>query len=696
MVHLPSLGFPLLLYDDLYYVTENPFVLGGISFDNIYWAFTTGFYGNWHPITWLSLQWDATIGSGDPLAFHLTNILLHAGTTAVLAKFYHRLSRKWAVAVIAAILYGLHPMHVESISWVSERKGLLSSFFLSLTVLAYLRFIDAPGLKSAMLVTVPYVLSLMSKQMGVTLPLLLPLCHLLVKTQDEPEQKRLIHKRPYQLLYLALFTLAAVFSAIAYLTQDRVGALAGNEVKSILERALQASHNYWHYLAIFCKPSPLSFNYHHGELTVSIFSSVASVLGLFGLVCIAWVYRHKQPIITFSTLWYLIAFLPVIGIIQVGVQVIAMRYSDWPLVSIHLLIAWALIQTIEAVSSSMFYRRLLTASCMGVTLAAGAFISRLEAQYWGNDELLYSRAIQLAPDNPVAHSMLGRHYMEIGENELALKHFEQSISYNPVNPVVLSNMGLLYLSEDKLPQATNVLQRALELDPDGLEARLHQGMLLIKLEKLDDAVQWLRDLALDFGDSHQVWFNLGTAHLRKGMYGEAANFYRRCLEIEPGEWKAWYFLGQSLENDGAWENATAAYSQAIAQTSATEIQPLRSFLRLQLLRGTSNQLEPLLMRIKGSSDDQAACPECLMYRLTMDHQNLDDKCMRDYDSLVNAETSDAFVLEVLGDASNALGKIQAAKTFWEKADSCRPLKARATSAFCRTARIARRQAEAER
>lgn len=695
IAHLPSLGFPLLLYDDLHYVTENPFVRSGISFDNIYWAFTTGYYGNWHPITWLSLQWDATIGGGNPLAFHLTNVLLHAGATGVLAKFYYGLSRKWSVAVLAAILYGLHPMHVESVAWVSERKGLLSSFFLSLTVLAYLRFIDAPGLKPALLVMIPFVLSLLSKQMGVTIPLLLPLCHLLFGGQNKSSCLRLIHDQSYRTLYLILFMLAVSFSAIAYITQDRVGALATNEAKPIIERALQASLNYWHYLAIYVWPSPLSFNYPPPATSPSIMVTLASMLGLCALVTLAWTSRHKHPIITFAVLWFLIAFLPVIGIIQVGVQVIAMRYSDWPLVSIHLLVAWSLIKLIESLSPSAFYRSVFAAAAIGTLLVGGVLLTRLESRYWGSDELLYARAIKLAPDNPVAHSMLGRHYMEVGKNGLALKHFTESILHNPNNPVVLSNMGLLYLLEDKLPQASDVLRQALELDPDGLESRLHHGMLLVRQNRLEEAARRFRELTEEFDDAHQAWFNLGAVHLRMGIHDEAAASYRRCLELEPSQWRAWYFLGQVLENKGAWEDATAAYSQAIAQTSATELQPLRSFLRLQLLRGAGNQFEPLLLRIKDLSDDQAPYPECLMHQLIKDHKNLDDDFIRDYETLATVQTSDPFVLEVLGDASDALGRTEKAKSYWSQADACWLPNSRTVSASCRTARIDRRHAKAK-
>lgn len=152
IVHWPSRTFELLLYDDAVYVTDNPYVTDGLSLESLKWGFTTGCFGNWHPLTWLSLQWDVTVGGGDAAAFHTTNLALHVVTTGLLAIFFGRLTSCWVTAFLAATLFGIHPMHVESVSWVAERKGLVSSFFLVLTLLSYLSFVDHPRPKRGLLV----------------------------------------------------------------------------------------------------------------------------------------------------------------------------------------------------------------------------------------------------------------------------------------------------------------------------------------------------------------------------------------------------------------------------------------------------------------------------------------------------------------------------------------------------------------
>jgi protein O-mannosyl-transferase len=701
VVHWPSRSFDLLLYDDPIYVSGNPQVTDGLSVESLKWAFTTGYFGNWHPLTWLSLQWDVTVGGGSSRAFHTTNLVLHVATTGVLTFFFRRLSGSIVTALLAAMLFGIHPMHVESVAWVSERKGLLSTFFLALSLVAYLYFVDRPDLRRGLLVMAFFAMSLMSKQMGVTLPLLLPLLHGLYLRSGHQQDSISVwqawkgnNSRAYRAMYLGLCIISAVFALIAYQSQSAAGALLANESTSMQARLATATTNYFRYLSYYVWPSGFSFNFPSESVFLdvpegeNIWLVAAAVLTIGSSIYVAYRFRSQTPFLWFAIMWYLIAFLPVIGILQVGNQVIAMRYSDWPLIGVHLLFARGMTTVLERLPCKQPYR----VGAFGLIALLMLFLgvrSQSEAKYWAEDGSLYRRAIEILPQNFIAHSMLGRHYMDEGENDLAKEHLEASVKIRPDNAEALSNLALLHFNNGETELARKYSQQALNFFPDNLESQLVQGMLYAEAASYEQAEQVFKKILKVNPESYLAWFNLASVYRRQGRYEDAIAHYEQSLRLKSSHWQTWYYLGECLESLGNFDDATMAYGNAIGHSAGSSLMAIRNFVRIRLVCGSTAHLESPLRRLEGAEGGLNPIPERILFRIYNDSRPDRGEVIA-WTDLKQADVNDSpFVYEVLGDAYEFLGNRRGADEMWTKADSLWPPGARMTARSCRETRIGR-------
>jgi tetratricopeptide (TPR) repeat protein len=699
VIHWPSRNFELLLYDDPIYVSGNPQVTDGFSLESLQWAFTTGYFGNWHPLTWLSLQWDVTVGGGTAKAFHTTNLVLHVATTGVLAFFFRRLTGSVVTALIAATLFGIHPMHVESVAWVSERKGLLSTFFLALSLVAYLNFVDRPDLRRGLQVMVCFAMSLMSKQMGVTLPLLLPLLHGVYFRGDNRRDSISIwhvwkgtNSRAYWALYFGLFINSAIFALIAYQSQSAAGALMANERISLPLRLATAMANYFRYLGYYAWPSGFSFNFPSKSVFLDVpysesFWLAAGAATTIGVAVYAAYRLHSQaPILSFAIAWYLIAFLPVIGILQVGNQVIAMRYSDWPLIGVHLAVARGMTTVLERLSGRWLYQ-VATYSVVFLIMLFLGLRTRTEAKYWAEDGTLYRRAIEVSPQNFIAHSMLGRHYMEEGNNELAIEHLKISVAIRPDNAEALSNLALLQFNSGDTELAWKYSQQALESFPDNLEAHLIQGMLYTEAAYYEQAEQVFKKILEANPKSHLAWFNLASVYRRQGRQEDAIKHYEQSLQVKSTHWQTWHYLAECLESVGNFDGATMAYGNAIGNSAGSSLMAIRNFVRIRLVCGSTAHLESLVRRLQEAQGDTHPIPERIQFQISNDSQTNRGDVIAWTESQRADLIDDPFVYEVLGDAHEFLGNRQVAEEMWSKADSLWPPGARMAARHFRQSRI---------
>ena len=488
-------------YDDLDYVTKNAQISRGLTGDGVIWAFTHFHSANWHPLTWISHMVDCQIYGLDPWGHHLTNVLVHAANAVLLFVVLRQMTgATWRSAFVAA-LFAIHPLRVESVAWVSERKDVLSGQFFFLTVMAYVRYTRAPNRLRLVVVTVLCALGLMCKPMLVSMPLVLllldywPLNRLTTFTIASVEQR----KNAWHLLRekLPMFGLALASSVITIFAQR--GAMQPITRISFGARLANTTLSYVDYLRQFAWPKDLAVLYPWDPDRLQPIAIIVSGFLVVGISIAVFVLRRQRYLVT-GWFWYLVMLLPVIGLLHVGNQTHADRYTYLPHIGIYLMLVWAVGEACRR--WRLFSVPLALAGCAAV--AAFTVVARTQAAYWNDSESLWRHAIATTTDNIIAEGNLGLALHWNGNNPEAMEHFERSLSINRQQPEVLSSLGMFYLDLGRVQESISVLNEAIELEP--------------KLE-----------------DGH---YNLGNTYLQIGKAKEAVHQYRRALDLDPNDVEA--------------------------------------------------------------------------------------------------------------------------------------------------------------
>jgi len=452
------IGFEFLNYDDPLYVTANPHVQAGISVEGVRWAFTTFAAANWHPLTWISLMLDASIGGGaDPCVFHLANVVLHLANVLLLFFFLDRVTGRPGRSAVTAALFAIHPLHVESVAWIAERKDVLSTLFLLLTLLAYAGFVERPGRLRRIAVALLFALGLLAKPMLVTLPVLLLLLDAWPLQRKEPWPRLVLEKAPLFAMSIA----TGVVTVLAQSHADTVGSLAGYPLGVRIANAIVATPTY---LAQAIWPARLAVFYPHPGASLSGLAVAVSAVVLATLTFWTIRVRRTRPYLLFGWAWYLVTLAPVIGIVQVGWQARADRYTYISLIGIFLAMVWGI--------SERFAERPVLISSLAaailVALGVGAFV---QTGYWRDSETLFRRALAVTENNAVAHSNLGTALLRRRQLVEAEEHFTEAVRINPYFAEAHSNLGVALGRQGKTDEAILEFERALELQPDYPDAR---------------------------------------------------------------------------------------------------------------------------------------------------------------------------------------------------------------------------------
>ena len=472
--------------DDPAYVMENKQVLGGLSLASLRWAFTHVILGNWHPLTTLSLMLDATLYGSWPGGFHITNVVLHVLNTVLLFILLERTTGAvWRSALVAA-LFAWHPLHVEPVVWISSRKDVLSTLFLLLTLLAYVRYAARGRWGSYFLVLVLFVLGLMAKPMLVTLPFLLllldywPLGRLqLGQAMAAPSKTRPVPLRALVLEKLPMIVLSVAFSVVAFVAQ-------GDAVTSLKKcplsvRLANVPLSYVRYLKKMFWPDDLAIFYPH-PLSIR-FLLVLAALCFLALVTI-WVVSNgkRQPYLLVGWLWYLGSLVPVIGIIQLGAQAIADRYTYVPLIGLFIIIAWVLsdIQSLQVA-------RIATAAVVAILVAC---VSSASAQlgYWKDNISLFTRALAVTASNSLAHYNLALAFVATGQIDKSIEHFETALAMDPESADGHNNLANALLQERHVDEAIEHYRMAITQRPNFAIAHINLGTALAERGRVDDAI----------------------------------------------------------------------------------------------------------------------------------------------------------------------------------------------------------------
>jgi tetratricopeptide (TPR) repeat protein len=552
--------------DDNLLVYENPQVFAGLNKQGVIWAFTQYHAEYWHPVTWLSHMLDCQLFGLRPGLHHLTSLLFHLANSVLLLLILRKMTGAlWRSAFVAA-LFALHPLHVESVAWVAERKDVLSAFFWFLTIWAYVDYAERPGISRYLLVLLSFALGLMAKPMVVTLPFVLllldywPLGRMQwhnVKTESHLD----INKSPlYRLIWekIPLFALTAVTVVATVVVQERVGALKSLETFPLTSRIANALVSYMSYMAKMIWPHKLAVYYPYQE-TIPLWQVAGSGLLLLGLSIMVIKAAKNRPYLPVGWLWYFGTLVPVIGLVQVGSQAMADRYTYLSLVGLFIMIAWGVPDLLAGWHRG---RTVLTISATVLLLGCVVGTWR-QVGHWQNSITLFQHTVRVTSDNHFAHNNLGVALAKSGRLAEAIHHYFNALRVKPDTAEVHNNLGNALAAQGNVDRAMSHYYQALKIDSNNARAYNNLGNVLANQGKREEAIKYYTTaLGLDpaYAGAH---YNLGNLLANQGKTEEAINHYVEALRIMPYWAGAHNNLGVALEKGGKLEEAIGHYQEAL-------------------------------------------------------------------------------------------------------------------------------------
>ena len=564
LAYLPATHDRFINYDDEDYVTQNQIVQRGLTWAGIKWAFTTGHASNWHPLTWLSHMTDCELFRLNPGGHHFVNVLFHAANATLLFMLLLRLTNAlWPTAFVAA-LFAWHPMHVESIAWVSERKDVLSTFFALLALGSYVRFARENRRGNFWLAVVCFALGLMSKPMLVTLPFVMllldywPLQRILnPESKTRSVRRCVIEKWPF-------FLLAALSSMVTFLAQrnEAVASLAKVPLTLRLENAILA---YAVYLLKTIWPAHLAVFYPlPGHIAWSLAATAAAVLILISAA--VWLERRRSPWLLVGWLWFLGTLVPVIGLVQVGDQAMADRYGYFPLIGIFIAVAFPIAEWTNG-----FPFRKIGCSIAGVlTLSACLVLTENQLRYWHDSESLFTHALAVTEDNALARLNLGAALEEQNQPEKALIEYQRALQLDPRPHETYNNIGKLLNDGGKPEAALNYCRESVRLNPKSAFSHNNLGLVLVELGHLDEAMGQFSEAARLDASYAPPRFQMGKILLKQGHDAEGMPYFHDALQIEPDNLQMLIYLARVLAADENPQTRNGAEALALA-TKASQL-----------------------------------------------------------------------------------------------------------------------------
>jgi protein O-mannosyl-transferase len=531
-------------YDDNLYITENPIVQKGLTPQGIAWAFTTGHTANWHPLTWISHMIDCGVFGNNPGAHHLVNVVFHIANTLLLFLILLAMTGgMWKSAFVAA-LFALHPMHVESVAWAAERKDVLSAFFWMLTMLAYFRYVKLGGTGRYTLVVLCFVLGLLSKPMVVSLPLVLflldfwPLNRIGLGQTSESIPRVSLRKAIIEKLPLLALTLASC--VVTMIVQARGGAMGALTEYTPHIRISNAVLSYGNYIWKMVFPTGLAVLYPFPKVIILL--KVAGVFLLLALVTILAIKAsRRRPYLLTGWLWYGITLFPVIGIVQVGIQAMANRYSYLPFIGLFIVLVWGISELWQKANKTLF-----VLGCSAV-LAVLTAVTYRQVGFWKDSISLFEHDLAVTVNNQVAFNNYGTALVNKGQTERAKKCFILAIRIDSSYGAAYNNLANTLLESGRKDEAISNYRKAIVKDPANELIRLNFEKTLIGTQ--EEAV---------------VRYNLGNALMEKGRPDDAIGHYKEALRINPYFVKAYDNFGIALASKGRLDEAIATFNKALA------------------------------------------------------------------------------------------------------------------------------------
>jgi tetratricopeptide (TPR) repeat protein len=577
-------NYEFVNFDDDKYIIENFHVQKGLTRDSVIWAFTATHVSNWHPLTWLSHMLDFQLYGLNPSGHHLTNVFFHLVNTLLLFLVLKLMTGAlWRSGLVAA-LFAVHPLHVESVVWVAERKDVLSTLFWMLTLWAYLGYTKRPGVKRYLVILLAFALGLMAKPMLVTLPFVLLLLDYWPLKRIELGQSAIglpaasqpstIANKPgaqaFRLLLekTPMFVLAAVSSVVTFIVQKSGGAVGALETYPFKIRMANALLSYVIYLKKMIWPQNLAVFYPHPGQSLPMWQAAGAGL-LLVVVSIAVIRAGRRyPYLPVGWLWYVGTLVPVIGLVQVGDQAMADRYTYVSLIGLFIVVAWG----VPDVARSWRYGKSALALATGSLLVALMVSTSLQLKHWKNSLTLFDHALRVTENNYLAHLNFGAALADQERTEEAITHYHRSLQIAPNYAKAYNNLGLALAQQGKNDEATAHYLKALQLNPDYARAHNNLGVVLTRTGEFEKAIAHYYEALTLEPDWVEVYNNLANAFLTQGKFDQAIFYYSEILRLKPNYAEAHNNMAITLASRGRFLEASVHYSEALRlKPSSAEI-----------------------------------------------------------------------------------------------------------------------------
>ena len=593
-------------YDDDKYITKNPEVTGGITWQSVTWAFTKFHSSNWHPLTWLSHMLDCEIYGLNPVGHHITNVLIHTVNSILLFWLLTRITGAIWASGFAAAVFALHPVHVESVAWAAERKDVLSGLFWILTILAYVRYTERLDFKRYAVVLLTFVLGLLSKPMIVTLPFVLVLLDYWPLERVEwghngihsaSSKEILGHKVTVGRLIvekIPLLALSAISSVVTIISQRSGGAIVELEKVPVYYRIANAFISYINYIYKTIWPSRLAVIYPHFQINIPIAKTLLCVL-VFVIATVIIIRGHRRKYLTVGWLWYVGTLVPVIGLVQVGSQAMANRYMYIPMAGLLIIICWA----VKDLIANRPRLRIVTVISAAIVLLSTTMLTRMQVSRWQNSLTLFDYTLKSTENNFMAENNYGKALYDAGRFDDAELHLNNSIRIYPscfdtrVNlgktlitlgklkeaeecfnelltryknsPAAYYYLGLAYSYQGKFNDAIKCFNKVTSTDPDYENAQKRTGIAMLATGRINEASECFAKLLRKNDNSAEINYNMALAESLQQKYDDTIRHLKRVLVLDPNYPGARYRMGLALIATNKPNEAIACFNDVLRQ-----------------------------------------------------------------------------------------------------------------------------------
>ena len=558
--------FDFVDFDDGLYVTENSYVQKGLTIEGCIWAFTTSHAGNWHPLTWLSHMLDSELYGLNAAGHHYTNIAFHIANTLLLFFILFRMTGALWKSAFVATLFAVHPLHVESVAWVSERKDVLSTFFGLLMIGAYYRYVKVTSLKNYLLILVFFALGLISKPMLVTFPFVLllldfwPLKRIQFKNNYHLQPERSTYhgfKENFQLIVekIPLFILSVISCILTFIVQKSGGAVVPLEALPLKTRIANALISYVSYVLKAIWPNNLAYYYPYSIGTFSDWQICGAALLITSVIFGAIYLSRQYSYVLVGLFWYFGTLVPVIGLVQVTNQAMADRYTYISLIGLFIVIVWG----IPDILKKWHYRKIFLFVSALIILSALTTRAFFQTSHWKNSIALFENAVKVTENNYHALNNLATALADKGKYDEAFLYLSRALKMDPQREDVRMNLANVLFLKGKPDEAISQYREILQTDSKNADVHYNLAFVLSSQKKYNEALLHYKETLRIDPEYSKAHYNLGNIYLNQGKTTEAFRHYIEVIKIKPDYVQAYNKLGLILFRQGKFYKAKVLF-----------------------------------------------------------------------------------------------------------------------------------------